>query len=163
VISIKDRTIMISYQEKKIIDDLVINAEKRVRQARWAPVVGLITAMLFLVLAFKGVDLIETKSKPMLDAAWGGSTNVTDEQPVTHGELRRYAELQSLITVNKVLRTALDMSVVLVLIGSIWQVFRFRQKAQHELVQLRAIQFLVPRQTDIAEQSPPSDASTSRG
>lgn len=152
---------MISSQEKKIIDNLVCNAEKRVRQASWTPVAGLIGAVFFLTIAIYGVDSIESKSKPMIDAAWGPTT-VTAEQPVTHGDLRKYAELQSQLTINKIMKMAFDISAVLVLVGSIWQLFRSRQKAQHELVQLRAIQFLIAQQSDITKQPLSADTSTSR-
>jgi hypothetical protein len=60
------------------------------------------------------------------------------------------------------MKMAFDISAVLVLVGSIWQLFRFRQKAQHELVQLRAIQFLIAQQSDITKQPLSADTSTSR-
>ena len=133
---------MLSLEDRKMIDALVRAAEKRVRQAYWSPVLGLIPAILVLCVAVFGLTSLESKMHPLLETAWGGTSNLAD-LPVTHRDLRSYAELQSSLTVNRIMMMIVQIVAGLSVLVSIWRGFTMRPEAQRELAKLRALQIVL--------------------
>lgn len=129
-------------EEKAVLNGLVQAAEKRARKVYSRPLLGLVAGILVMILAVFGVDLLQSSVEPILDQAWGTSNDLA-QQPVTHENLRQYAELQAILTVNSILILIFQMLTAAVFVIAIWHAFTSGRKAKRDFVQIKALKILL--------------------